>query len=87
MPRADLGYPHNFMVDSWIFKDDESETDAKTKNRHQVCPLLAWRVHAQSPLLAHFIYIYIWVVLHSTETVAFQVYEILKINHEFLQFF
>ncbi len=23
----------------------------------------------------------------STETVAFQVYEILKINHEFLQFF
>ncbi len=28
-----------------------------------------------------------WYMGSSTETVAFQVYEILKINHEFLQFF
>ncbi len=50
---------HNFMVNSWVFKDDESETDAKSNSRHRVClllvgsPLLAWRVHAQSPPLAH----------------------------------
>ncbi len=53
MARADSGYPHNFMVNSWVFKDDESESDAKTNSRHQVCLLLAWRVHAQSPLLAY----------------------------------
>ncbi len=34
MPRADSGYPHNFMVDSWVFKDDESESDAKINSRH-----------------------------------------------------
>ncbi len=28
-----------------------------------------------------------WYMGSSTETVAFQVYAILKINHEFLQFF
>ncbi len=44
------------MVNSWIFKNDESETDAKTNSRHQVCPLLAWRVHAQSPLLEHYVH-------------------------------
>ncbi len=32
MPRADSGYPHNFMVNSWVFKDDESESEAKTNN-------------------------------------------------------
>ncbi len=61
MPRADLGYHHNFMVkwSSWVFKDDECESDAKTNSRHRVCPLLvgspllAWSVHAQSLLLAH----------------------------------
>ncbi len=59
LPRADSGYPHNFMVNSWVFKDDESESDDKINSRHRVClllvesPLLAWRVHAQSPLLAH----------------------------------
>ncbi len=59
MPRADSGYPHNFIVNSWVFKDDEFESDAKTNSRHRMClflvgsPLLAWRVHAQSPLLAH----------------------------------
>ncbi len=56
MPRADSGYLHNFMVNFWVFKDDESESDAKTNSRHRVCLLLvgslllAWRVHAQSPL-------------------------------------
>ncbi len=59
MPRADLGHPHNFIVNSWVFMDDESESDAKINSRHGVClllvgsPLLAWRIHAQSPLLAH----------------------------------
>ncbi len=58
MPRVDSGYPHNFMIDSWVFEDDKSETDAKTNSRHRVCPLLvgslllAWRVNAKSPLLA-----------------------------------
>ncbi len=46
--RADPDYPHHFMVNSWVFKDDESESDAKTNSRHRVClllvgsPLLAW---------------------------------------------
>ncbi len=31
MPRADSSYPHNFMVSFWVFKDVESESDAKTK--------------------------------------------------------
>ncbi len=25
MSRADSGCPHNFGVNSWVFKDDESE--------------------------------------------------------------
>ncbi len=53
MPRADLSYTHNFMVNSWVFKNDESESEAKTNSRNRVCLRLAWRVHAQSPLLAH----------------------------------
>ncbi len=40
MPRADSGYPHNFGVNSWIFKQDECEIEAKTNSRHRVCPLL-----------------------------------------------
>ncbi len=61
MSRTHLGYPHNFMVNSWVFKNDESESDAKTNSRHRVClllvgsPLLAWRVHSQSLLLAHYV--------------------------------
>ncbi len=31
MPKPNAGYPNNFRVDSGIFKDDESETEAKTK--------------------------------------------------------
>ncbi len=59
MLRADSGYPHNFMVNSWVSKDDESKSDAKTNSKHWGClllvgsSLLAWRVHAHSPLLAH----------------------------------
>ncbi len=54
--RADSGYPHNFMVTSRVFKNDESKSDAKTNSRHRVClflvgsMLLAWRVHAESAL-------------------------------------
>ncbi len=40
MPRADSCYPHNFMVNSWVFKDDVSESEAKTDSRHWVCLLL-----------------------------------------------
>ncbi len=39
-PRADSGYPHNFMVDSWVFKDEDSEYEAKTNSKPRVCPLL-----------------------------------------------
>ncbi len=50
-PRADSGYPHNFMVDFRVFKDDESKSDARTNSRHRVClPLVG------SPLLAHCVY-------------------------------
>ncbi len=40
MPRADAGYHLNFMINSWVFKEEESESDAKTKSRHRVCLLL-----------------------------------------------
>ncbi len=43
MPTADSGYPHNFLVNSWVFKDDESKSDAKTNSRHRVCLLLVWK--------------------------------------------
>ncbi len=53
--------PHNFRVGSQIFKDDESETGAKTNSRHRVCPLLirspllACTEYAQSLLFAHYV--------------------------------
>ncbi len=40
MPRADSSYPDNFWVNSLVFEDDESNTEAKTNSRHWVCPLL-----------------------------------------------
>ncbi len=58
MPRADSGYLHKFGVNSWGFKDDESETEVKTNSGHRVCPLLfgsslyACTEHGQRPLLA-----------------------------------
>ncbi len=39
-PREDSGYPHNFMVNSSVFKGDESESKGKTDNGPGVCPLL-----------------------------------------------
>ncbi len=42
MPRTDSGYPRNFMVNSWIFQDDESESDAKTNSRQRVTAL-GWK--------------------------------------------
>ncbi len=47
------------MVNSWVFKDDESESESKTNNGPRVCLLLvegphfACVEHAQCPLLAH----------------------------------
>ncbi len=74
MPGADSGYPLNFMISSWVFKDGESESDVKTNSRHRVCllfvgsPLLAWRVHAQSLLLTHCVNtpMYIHTYIHSS---------------------
>ncbi len=49
----------NFMVNSWVFKDDESESEAKTNGGPRMCPLLvegphfACVEHAQCLLLAH----------------------------------
>ncbi len=59
MPRADSGYPHNFMVNSWVLKDVESESEIKTNSGPRVCPHLvegpyfACVEHAQCLLLAH----------------------------------
>ncbi len=58
MRRANSGYSHNFGVSSWVFKEDESETEAKTNGGHRVylllvgSTLLACTEHAQRPLLA-----------------------------------
>ncbi len=47
------------MVDSWVFNDDESESEAKTNSGPHVClflvksPHFACVEHAQCPLLAH----------------------------------
>ncbi len=70
MQRTDSGYPHNFMVDSWVFKDDESESEAKTNRGPRVCPLLveglhfAYLEHAQCPLLAHSVSVHIHLHIH-----------------------
>ncbi len=59
MPRANSSYTHNFMVNFWVFKDDEPESEAKTNSGPQVCLLLVEGPHfvcvehAQRPLLAH----------------------------------
>ncbi len=59
MPRADSGYSHNFMVKSLVFKDDESESEAKTNSGPRAClflfegPHFACVEHAQCPLLAY----------------------------------
>ncbi len=45
------------------------------------------RKRAQTPTLKSAMKTNLWCVGSSTDTVAFQVYEILKIDHEFLQFF
>ncbi len=59
MPRADPGYPHNFMVNLWVFNVDKSESEAKTNSGLSVCLLLVEGPHfacverAPCPLLAH----------------------------------
>ncbi len=57
MPRADAGYPHNFEVDSEIFKKDEPETEVKINNLHRVSSLLfgsPFLACTGSPLFAHY---------------------------------
>ncbi len=68
IPRADSGHPHNFMVDSWVFKDDESESEAETKSGPRVCPLLVESphfTHTQIYILYIYIYIYIYIYNYS----------------------
>ncbi len=52
MPKVDSSNPQSFGVNFWVFKDDESETEAKTNSGHRVCPLLACTEHALCSLLA-----------------------------------
>ncbi len=48
------------MANSWVFKDEESESEAKTNSEPRVCPLLvegppfACVEHAQCPLLVEY---------------------------------
>ncbi len=71
IPKADSGYPHNFMVNSWVFKGDESESEVKTNSGHRMCPLLiegphfACVEHAQYPLLAHCVSIHTHTHTHT----------------------
>ncbi len=64
MPRADSDYPHNFMVNSWVFNGGESESEAKTNSGPRVCRFLVEGPHfacverAQCPLLAHCVITY-----------------------------
>ncbi len=57
--------PHNFRVDSRVFKNDEPKTEVKTNSGHRVCPplvrssLLACPEHVQSSLLPHYVHIQI----------------------------
>ncbi len=57
MSRADAGYPRNFEVDFEVFKDDESEIEAKTTFLVRSL-LLACKEHTQSSLLAHYVNIH-----------------------------
>ncbi len=81
--RADSGYPHNFMVDSWVFKDGESESVAKTNSGPRVCPLLVKSLHfacvehAQFPLLEH------CVSTHTRMRAHTRVYFSVKLNNGF----
>ncbi len=58
------------MVNSWVFKDDESESEVKTNSGPRVCPLLvkgphfACVVYAQCPLLAHCVSTYMYTHTH-----------------------
>ncbi len=74
MLRADSGYPHIFMVNSWVFKDDESKSEAKTNSGPRVCPLLvegphfACVEHAQCPLLAYCVSVYTHTCARARQT-------------------
>ncbi len=58
MQRVDTSYTYNLEIDSSIFKDVESKTEAKTNRQPRVHPLLvesplfACKEHALSPLFA-----------------------------------
>ncbi len=56
MPKAGAGYPYNFGVNSEVFNDADSETEAKTNSTHRVCPFLACTEHAQSLFFTHYVH-------------------------------
>ncbi len=64
MFRVGASYPHIFGVNSDIFKDEESETEAKTNSGHRVdlllvgSPLFACKNHIQNPLFACYVCVY-----------------------------
>ncbi len=59
------------MVNFWVFKDDESESEAKTNSGPRVYPLLvesphfACVEHAQCPFLAHHVSTYTYTHTHT----------------------
>ncbi len=89
MPRADSGYFHNFMVKSWVFKDDESKSEAKTNSVPWVCPFLvegphfACAEHAQCLLLAHCVKTHTHRYESCLGPILFSLYEMMKIRESF----
>ncbi len=65
------------MVNSWVYKDDESESEAKTNSGPRVCPLLVEGPHficvehAQCPLFAHRVSTYISVYTYVPTIIKF----------------
>ncbi len=79
MPKTDPDYPHNFMVNSWVFKGDESESEVKTNSGPPVCLLLVERPHfacvehAQCPLLIHCVSVRVCAHTHTGHLMTFLV--------------
>ncbi len=82
MPRVDSDYPHNFMVNSWVLKGDESESEVKTNSGPRLCLLLvkdphfACVEHVPCPLLAHRISTHVQTHTHTREHPRFHLNEV-----------
>ncbi len=90
MPRADSGYHHNFMVNSWVFKGGDSESVVKTNSGAPVCPLLVDGLHfacveyAQGPLLAHCVRTHTHTHKNQGRTRIFLHTLLLRADHQYL---